>query len=227
MPAPNADRKRAPGRERPWVFGLLIAPYGVLLQGIVQGGVLGFLLSLGELCVSGSGHGLRSAFGWALIYFSSRVSREMLGLIAACLVAAPALAVFAAPRQEEISDSTFHVTLQRIGSEFRATFLRWDALPYIVCLAFPIGTGAAVGLLPGIARQYGVNGDQVAWINGLLSMAGVASIGADRPWLARRRWLEVSGRSYCSPFCWSADPRARASKASWRSPWTKGSNAAA
>ncbi len=31
--------------ERGWIFGLLIAPYGVLLQGIVQGGVLGYLLS--------------------------------------------------------------------------------------------------------------------------------------------------------------------------------------
>ena len=36
---------QAPASERGWIFGLLIAPYGVLLQGIVQGGVLGYLLS--------------------------------------------------------------------------------------------------------------------------------------------------------------------------------------
>jgi PAT family beta-lactamase induction signal transducer AmpG len=270
--AANADGQGAPERERPWVFGLLIAPYGVLLQGIVQGGVLGYLLSLqgvgsgrqshliallslpsslyflwspitdffvrrrtwllgaaalaavlillafaqpklsssgalalmflsaccGQLIVCSAGgimgalhseaarrraSGLYQAgamgFGalsaWALIYLSSRVSRDALGLIAACLIAAPALAVFAAPRQQEISDSTFHVALRRVGSEFKATFLRWDALPYIVCLAFPIGTGAAVGLLPGIARQYGVNGDQVAWINGLLGGVLIAA----------------------------------------------------
>lgn len=272
MHAANVDRQSGPKPERPWVFGLLIAPYGVLLQGIVQGGVLGYLLSLqgvgsgtqshliallslpsslyflwspitdffvrrrtwllgaaalaailillafaqpqlssssalvlmfasaccGQLIVCSAGgimgalrsEGVRRrasciyqaasmGFGalsaWALIYLSSRVSRDMLGLIAACLIAAPALAVFAAPRQEELSDSSFQVTMRRIGREFQATFFRWDALPYIVCLAFPIGTGAAIGLLPGIARQYGLNGDQVAWINGLLGGVLIAA----------------------------------------------------
>jgi MFS transporter, PAT family, beta-lactamase induction signal transducer AmpG len=33
------------GPERGWVFGLVIAPVGVLMQGMVQGGVLGYLLS--------------------------------------------------------------------------------------------------------------------------------------------------------------------------------------
>jgi len=44
-----------------------------------------------------------------------------------------------------------------------------------VCLGFPIGSGAAIGLLPGVAQDYGVSGQSVAWINGIggaLLMAG-------------------------------------------------------
>jgi PAT family beta-lactamase induction signal transducer AmpG len=34
-------------------------------------------------------------------------------------------------------------------------------------MVFPMASGAAVSLLPGVARQFGVNGDSVAWMNGL------------------------------------------------------------
>jgi MFS transporter, PAT family, beta-lactamase induction signal transducer AmpG len=264
MSAPGPDHIDAPGSDRAWVFGLLIAPYGVLLQGIVQGGVLGYLLSrqgtgsamqahligllslptslyflwspitdffvrrrtwllgsaltaasliwlsfqqprlsstgvvslaflaacCGQLVVSSAGgmmgalhsertrrvaSGLYQAgamgFGavsaWALIYLSERVSRDSLALAAAALIAAPALAVFAAPRQTHITGRSFRATMRLVRGEFKITFFRREALPYIACMIFPIGTGAAIGLLPGVARQYGVDGDQVAWINGL------------------------------------------------------------
>jgi PAT family beta-lactamase induction signal transducer AmpG len=52
--------------------------------------------------------------------------------------------------------------------EFKRTFLRWEAIPYTLCMTFPIATGAAVGLIPAIAKSYGVSGDNVAWVNGLL-----------------------------------------------------------
>jgi MFS transporter, PAT family, beta-lactamase induction signal transducer AmpG len=259
------DERGEAGRERGWIFGLLIAPYGVLLQGIVQGGVLGYLLSrqgtgsgmqshliglislpsslyflwspitdffvrrrtwllasalvaalltwvcfrqqqlsssgavwliflaacCGQLVVSSAG-GMMGALGsertrrragalyqaggmgfgslsaWVLIYLSARVSRDWLALTATALIAVPALAVFAAPRQEEVTGGSFRGTMQRVWGEFRTTFFRWDALPYVACMTFPIATGAAIGLLPGVARQYGVNGDEVAWINGLM-----------------------------------------------------------
>jgi PAT family beta-lactamase induction signal transducer AmpG len=117
-----------------------------------QAGVLGF----GALSAS------------LLVYLSSRVSQHVLELTAAALIGLPALAAFAAPLQQEISKSEFRVTMRRIGGEFKATFLRWDALPYIACMTFPFASGAAVGLLPGVAVQYGVDGDHVAWVNGLL-----------------------------------------------------------
>jgi len=277
MSAESCDGRGPPGRERGWIFGLLIAPYGVLLQGIVQGGVLGYLLSrqgagsarqaeliailslptslyflwspltdffvsrrtwligsallaaslLGvsleqprlsstatvillflaaccaQLIVSSAGgmmgavHSERTrriasnlyqagalGFGalsaWALIYLDPRVSRNSLALIAAALVGFPALVALAAPAQKPISDSTLMATMRRVSSEFKATFFRWDALPYIACCTFPMASGAAIGLLPGVADQYGVNGDHVAWINGLLggilTAAGAAAM---------------------------------------------------
>lgn len=275
--------RRSPEGEQGWIFGLLIAPYGVLLQGIIQGGVLGYLLSrqgtgsaveahligllslpsslyflwspvtdffvrrrtwlLGsalvaalliwlsfkqpqlssggavslaflaaccsQLVVSSAG-GMMGALGsdrtrrlagalyqagamgfgalsaWVLIYLSARVSRDSLALLAAALIALPALTVFAAPRQIEITGGSFGGTMQRVWGEFKITFFRWDALPYVACMTFPIGTGAAIGLLPGVARQYGVNGDQVAWINGLIGGLLIAA-GAGLMSLVRTR----------------------------------------
>src|SRR6195952_4267990 len=31
--------------ERPWIYGLLIAPSGIIANGVIQGGVLGYLLA--------------------------------------------------------------------------------------------------------------------------------------------------------------------------------------
>ena len=51
--------------------------------------------------------------------------------------------------------------------EFKLTFFRWRALPYTLLMLFPMGSGAAIGLLPGIAQDYHVSGQQMAWMNGL------------------------------------------------------------
>jgi PAT family beta-lactamase induction signal transducer AmpG len=44
-----------PERERAWIFGFLIAPSAVAMNGIIQGGVLTYLLS-----VQGVGSGMKS-----------------------------------------------------------------------------------------------------------------------------------------------------------------------
>jgi MFS transporter, PAT family, beta-lactamase induction signal transducer AmpG len=260
-------------KERPWIFGLLIAPSAVLMNGMIQGGVLGFLLSqqgigsggqshiiwllslptslyflwspvtdflvrrrtwlltgsltgavlmaaafqrknltspdvmvllfvsacCGQLVVSSCGGMMGAlrlersrrvagsfyqcgglAFGAAavsvLIWMSSRVSQSVLGVIAAALIAIPALFALAAPRQEAIADAAFGQAMSRIWIEFKATFLRWDALPYTLCMLFPMASGAAIGLLTGVASQYHVSSDSVAWMNGffgtLLTVGG-------------------------------------------------------
>ncbi|MGA7158584.1 MAG: hypothetical protein WBY53_17190 [Acidobacteriaceae bacterium] len=271
------DEMRAPaddgaGGERPWTYGLMIAPSAVLANGLVQGGVLGYLLSRQGVGSGGQSHmifllalptslyflwspitdffvrrkiwllvgGLTAAvlmglafqqknlsgrmamvlmlvaaccvqlvvsscggmmgtmgseavkrrassfyqagsmgFGalaaWVLVWLSSRVSQGTLGWVAAALIGLPALAALLAPKQPEIATGTVGATARRVGSEFKGTFWRWAALPYIAILLCPGGSGSAVGLLPGIARQYGVSGDNVAWINGLLGGLLVAA----------------------------------------------------
>src|ERR1019366_8376550 len=73
-----------------------------------------------------------------------------------------------APKQEVIAEGTFAGTMHRVWMECKTTFWRWEALPYVGCMVFPMASGAAAGLLSGVAKQYGVNGGNVAWMNGLL-----------------------------------------------------------
>jgi PAT family beta-lactamase induction signal transducer AmpG len=254
----------AAGKERPWLFALLIAPSAVLANGVVQGGVLSYLLRnqgigtgrqshiiwvlslptmiyflwspitdflmrrrtwllcgsvaagalmatafhmgrldsrgamvlmfaaacctqlvvsscggmMGALRVErskrvacsfyqGGGLGFGAAAVFVLVSRVETLSRPALGLLAAALIAVPGLFALAAPKQEVIADHAFVKTMRRIWTEFKSTFLRWAAIPYTLLMIFPLASGAAVGLLPGVARDYGVNGQHVAWVNGL------------------------------------------------------------
>ena len=55
-----------------------------------------------------------------------------------------------------------------MGREFKKTFLRLSALPAVLLLMSPLGSGGAIGILSSIAKDYGVSGNQVAWTNGLM-----------------------------------------------------------
>lgn len=281
--AEAALTQEAPGEAtpsgRPWIFGFLIAPSAVVANGVIQGGVLAFLLSqqgigskvqshligllalptslyflwspvtdffirrrtwsllggllaavlmaaafhqknlastpalflmllsacLSQLVVSSCGGmmgalrsertkrvagsfyqagsmGLGALSVSVLIWLSPRVSRDTLALAAAALIGLPTLSALAAPRQDHLATGSFAQTMRRVWAEFKSTFLRWRALPYTLCMLFPIATGSAVGLIPGIAKSYGVSGDSIAWVNGLVgglltaagSLAGTA-----------------------------------------------------
>jgi PAT family beta-lactamase induction signal transducer AmpG len=271
----------ANGKDRPWLYSLLIAPSAVVANGVIQGGVLAYLLSrqgvgsggqshligllalptslyflwspitdffvrrrtwllvggllaavlmaagfhqkdlsstdsvvlmllsacFSQLVVSSCGgmmgamrserpRRVASSFYQAgsmgfgalaasvLVWMSSRVGRDVLGLTAAALIGVPALFALAAPRQEVVAVGGLVDTMRRVWSECKATFWRWDALPYIGCMIFPMGSGAAIGLLSGVAAQYHVNGDSVAWMNGLaggLLMAGGSAAASILP----------------------------------------------
>jgi len=266
------DRQPSGRPARPWLYALLIAPSAVLMNGVIQGGVFGYLarqegirqdraadiistlalptmiyflwspmtdflvrrrtwlliggvvggllmalgfvggrldsrrsmvlMFLGACCsqlVVSSAGGMMGAIGserakrvagsfyqggslafgalsvFVLISMAGKASRGMLGFIACALIALPALFALAAPEQEVIAEPDVARTLRRVWEEFKSTFLRWKAIPYTVCLGFPIGSGAAIGLLPGVAQDYGVSGQSVAWMNGIggaLLMAG-------------------------------------------------------
>lgn len=263
----SAVARQRPGaqvKERPWLFSFLIAPSAVVANGVIQGGVLGYMLSqrgvspgvashmiavvalptmlyflwspltdflvrrrtwllvggvsagvlmaaalhqknllatstmalmllsacCAQLVVSSCGgimgalHSERSrrtsssfyqagglGFGalsaLALIPISDTGRRDALGLAAAAMIALPALLAFAAPKQETVGGESVGQTLRRMRREFVETFWRWDAVPYTLCMLFPMASGAAIGLITGVAKDYGVNGAHVAWMNGL------------------------------------------------------------
>jgi PAT family beta-lactamase induction signal transducer AmpG len=113
------------------------------------------------------------AFGalgvFVLARFAERMSMGPLGWIAAALIALPALAAFAAPEQHltRKQGQGIKQTWTLIWQEFKETFLRWRAVPYTLVMLFPMATGAAIGLLPGVAQDYGVGVRNMAWMNGL------------------------------------------------------------
>jgi PAT family beta-lactamase induction signal transducer AmpG len=263
-------------KERPWLFGLLIAPNAVLAYGIIAG-VLSFLLRkqgvdigrssqiiallilpqtiyflwspitdfwirrrtwlivgavasaltlaaafhgrrldtplavtlmflsacFGQLIVSSCGGmmgTLRSevtrrkassvyqagalAFGALGVFVLARLAERMgigpLGWIAAALIALPAFAALAAPEQTREQGQGISQTFVRISQEFKTTFLRWRAVPYTLTMLFPMASGALIGLLPGIAQDYHVSGQQMAWMNGLAGalLTGSGSLAA-------------------------------------------------
>jgi MFS transporter, PAT family, beta-lactamase induction signal transducer AmpG len=277
-----SDKPAAKGPSRPWLYSLLIAPSAVLMNGVIQGGVLGYLgrqqgisgtrvadvvgllalptsiyflwspitdflvrrrtwLLIGgilggvlmaaafasgrldsrnsmvlmflaaccsQLVVASCG-GMMGAIGNArakrvagsfyqggsmafgaisisvLIALAGKVQASVLGLIAGLLIVAPALFAMAAPQQEQVAEADFNRTIRRVWAEFKITFLNWKAIPYTLCLGLPIGSGAAVGLLTGVAQDYGVSGQSVAWMNGvggaLLLAGGALSVSLIPP----------------------------------------------
>ena len=112
---------------------------------------------------------------------AEKFSVVTLGWIAVALIAIPSFAAFAAPdRATNIEPQrTLKQTFSCIWHEVKTTFFCWRAVPYTLLMIFPMCSGAAVGLLPGIAQDYHVTGQQMAWINGiggaLLTAAGALS----------------------------------------------------
>jgi PAT family beta-lactamase induction signal transducer AmpG len=121
------------------------------------------------------------AFGAAGIFVVASLAERMkqgnLGWIIAGMIALPSLVALAAPKQDVITAESASEIFKRIGREFKTTFFRWKALPYIAVMTFPMGSGAAIGLLPGLATDYHISGQQVAWMNGLAGSA-LTALGA-------------------------------------------------
>jgi PAT family beta-lactamase induction signal transducer AmpG len=136
------------------------------------GGMMGALRSEATRRKASSAYqGGSLAFGALGVFVLARLAERMgmgpLGWVAAALIAVPAFAALAAPEQPREKGPDIKQTFAGIWQEFKTTFLRWRAVPYTLLMLFPISTGAAIGLLPGIAQDYHVTGQQMAWMNGL------------------------------------------------------------
>lgn len=121
------------------------------------------------------------AFGaiavYILVTYSGRLPLSSLGWILAAMIVLPSLAALAAPEQSMIREHGLRQTRVRIWNEFKSTFFRREAIPYTLLIASPCCSGAMIGLLTRLARDYGVTGHQVAWVNGLAG-ALLTSTGA-------------------------------------------------
>jgi PAT family beta-lactamase induction signal transducer AmpG len=172
----------------------LILLSGCFVQLVVAscGGMMGTLRSAGSRKTASSFYQAGSmAFGalatWLLIRESSRLSSATLGWMAAAFIGLPSLFALLAPPQPIVETSGLGQTLRILRDECKATFLRLDAIPYLIFLLLPAGTGAAIGLLPGIAKSFSVGGDDVAWMNGLLGAVAIAA-GSMMTALVPPRW---------------------------------------
>jgi PAT family beta-lactamase induction signal transducer AmpG len=112
---------------------------------------------------------------FAIARLADRMGMGPLGWVAAALIALPSLAAFAAPEQPREQKQRIGETFTCIWYEFKATFLRWRAVPYTLMMLFPMASGALIGLLPGIAQDYHVSGQQMAWMNGIAGALLTAS----------------------------------------------------
>ncbi|MGP8251607.1 MAG: MFS transporter [Terracidiphilus sp.] len=107
---------------------------------------------------------------------SGRFSLFAIGCMIAALVATPALTAFAMPAEPVLRGKSREIA-SRVWREFKSTFLRWEAIPYTLLVTFPMCSGGMLGLLPELARDYGVSGSAVAWINGVAG-ALLTTLGA-------------------------------------------------
>jgi hypothetical protein len=119
------------------------------------------------------------SFGALGVFAVARLADQMgigaLGWVAAALIALPSLAAFAAPEQPREQKQRIKETFTCIWHEFKVTFLCWRAVPYTLMMLFPMASGALIGLLPGIAQDYHVSGQHMAWMNGLAGALLTAS----------------------------------------------------
>jgi MFS transporter, PAT family, beta-lactamase induction signal transducer AmpG len=161
---------------------LFLAACIAMLVAAACGGMMGTLRSevnrrrAGSFYQTGS-LALGALATFLLVFFSGRLSLFALGAIVAALIALPALAALAAPAQSVLSGHSLRETAQRISRELKSTFLRREAIPYTLLITFPMCSGGMLGLLPELARDYGVSGRQVAWINGVAG-ALLTAVGA-------------------------------------------------
>jgi PAT family beta-lactamase induction signal transducer AmpG len=168
-----------------WAVGLLFlgACLGVIVPAAC-GGMMGTLSSetnkrLASSFYQAGSLTIGAVAVFLLLSFAGRFSLGALGWMVAAMIVLPALFAFAAPPQAMVREHGARETAVRIWREFESTFLRWEAIPYALVVSSPCASGAMIGLLPELARDYGVSGAQVAWINGvggaLLTTAGALS----------------------------------------------------
>jgi len=116
------------------------------------------------------------ALGGALVlWMATRLPVIVTGLVLGVLIFAPSLLAFTLPEKFPDRSNWFKgrwsAIKREVGGVFKSPLRKWSAL----LLMAPACTGAAQGLLPAIARDYGIGDSGVIWINGLGGGAALAA----------------------------------------------------
>jgi MFS transporter, PAT family, beta-lactamase induction signal transducer AmpG len=136
--------------------------------------------------------------GGGLLLLASHVGRLALGVAAAAITLVPALLALLLHEPAVVKRSrNFNAEMLLMGQEFKKTFLKLSALPAVLLLMSPLGSGGAIGILSSIAKDYGVSANQVAWTNGLigglLTCAGAIGMAMMPPRFDIRMAYAVTG----------------------------------
>ena len=118
------------------------------------------------------------------------------GVVGALAIIVPALSVLGLREPARVQSPGFLVHWRLVGAELRETCLTPKNFFGLLLLIAPPGAGALIGLLPAIARDYGVGGFDVVWINGLgggLLMAAGCMAGGWVPRFDRRIAYALAG----------------------------------
>jgi PAT family beta-lactamase induction signal transducer AmpG len=166
---------------------LVLALVVVLMGSAAMGGLMAEVVPP-ELKVRASGFyqlgniGFAALAGGGVLWLSQRMERREFGVACGLMVALPGLvALWVGEPQVAGRGEPLRAVMAGMWGEFRQTFLKWQAVPVLLMLCAPYGSGVAQSLLSGMAPDYGVSVDQVAWMNGavggLLMGAGALLIG--------------------------------------------------
>ncbi len=108
-----------------------------------------------------------SALGAAfMLWLAAHCPSPITSLIVLLLVALPSFAALTISEPIPARSWCYKTRLVEVWSEIRA-LLRSRQMLSLVLLASPVGAGAAVALLPALAKSYGVGLIGVIWINGV------------------------------------------------------------
>jgi PAT family beta-lactamase induction signal transducer AmpG len=169
--------------SRSVVILLWMASCLILLAFAAMGGLVASLMREDQKtrtgCFLQGGYLAGSALsGGGLLLLASHVGKWPLGVAAGGITFAPAMLVLLL-NEPPIAKrgGNFQAEMLLMGREFKKTFLRFSALPAVLLLMSPLGSGGAIGILASIAKDYGVSANQVARTNGFLG-AGLTCAGA-------------------------------------------------
>jgi len=167
--------------------GLLVAAVSIgILVSASGGGLLADVVPPEQKSTVASIYEMGNLGGGALgsgciLLIAQYFSRSVVGVGAAALLIIPALAALRITEPKWLGSlQGLYGALREAGGEFRRTFWSWNRLPALFLICSPIGSGAAAGLLPGLAKDFHVSAGEVALANGilggLLTAAGALSV---------------------------------------------------